>query len=332
MAIANSHIYGEDRNKLYPIASIGFTEDIYSNVKSAIENPGIKNKLLSAFTDFVKLAQQGKCFDVHFDAHKEKSQELIDCILEHPKIIVERDFFGSRSPIYDVAVSAIESLGEIRLPFPKITIIGGERVNKDFPDETDEVIVQDGSVNLLYSFFLTQDQDRIIINALFSKPNEIGKSYFIAHCVLHFVEGRLKMSKPFVARKHKYELAEPETMDNMSYLAIIAVYMLTIAGGDMYVSAPTPDEIAINKKRMNKGKKPLIEFRLITVDGKKSALPSMPQGTHASPRLHWRRGHWRTMKKSGKKVWIDPMLVGDEENGKIIKDYAVGNYKENRAV
>jgi hypothetical protein len=38
------------------------------------------------------------------------------------------------------------------------------------------------------------------------------------------------------------------------------------------------------------------------------------------------------MKKSGKKVWIDPMLVGDEENGKIIKDYAVGNYKENRVV
>ena len=72
MENANSHIYGEDRNKLYPIASIGFTEDIYSNVKSAIENPGIKNKLLSAFTDFVKLAQQGKCFDVHFDAHKEK--------------------------------------------------------------------------------------------------------------------------------------------------------------------------------------------------------------------------------------------------------------------
>jgi hypothetical protein len=121
-------------------------------------------------------------------------------------------------------------------------------------------------------------------------------------------------------------------MDNMSYLAIIAVYMLTIAGGDMYVSAPTPDEIAVNKKRMNKGKKPLIEFRLITVDGKKSALPSIPHGTHASPRLHWRRGHWRTMKKSGKKVWIDPMLVGDEENGKIIKDYAVGNYKEKRVV
>ena len=76
------------------------------------------------------------------------------------------------------------------------------------------------------------------------------------------------------------------------------------------------------------GKKPLVEFRMIVIDGKASALPTAPQGTHASPRLHWRRGHWRTMKKSGKKVWIDPMLVGDEENGKIIKDYAVGKYDE----
>jgi hypothetical protein len=36
------------------------------------------------------------------------------------------------------------------------------------------------------------------------------------------------------------------------------------------------------------------------------------------------------MKKSGKKVWVDPMLVGDEKNGKIIKDYAVGKYEETK--
>lgn len=331
MAIAN---YRPDReeNKLYPIASIGFTGEVYPNVKTAIENPEIKNKLLKAFTDFVKLAQENKCFDVHYDEHKSKSQEIVDCILEYPKVIVERDFVGPRSPTYDVAVNAIESLGELRLPFPKITIISGERVNKDFPDETDEILVQDGSVNLLYSYFLTQHENHVVVNALFSKPYDIGKNYFIAHSVIHLAEGKLKMSRPLVTRKLNYELAEEQTMDNMAYLAILAIYKLTIAGGDMYVSKPTPEEIVTNKKRINKGKKPLIEFRLITVDGKKPSLPSMPHGTHASPRLHWRRGHWRTMKKSGKKVWIDSMLVGDEENGKIIKDYAVGTYKERRTV
>jgi hypothetical protein len=100
----------------------------------------------------------------------------------------------------------------------------------------------------------------------------------------------------------------------------------------MYISTPTPDEVAVNRKRISKGKKPLVEFRLITVDTKKKDDEvTMPHGTHASPRQHWRRGHWRTAPKSGKKVWIDPMLVGDETNGKIIKDYAVGYYEEMRA-
>jgi hypothetical protein len=100
----------------------------------------------------------------------------------------------------------------------------------------------------------------------------------------------------------------------------------------MYISTPTPNEVAVNRKRISKGKKPLVEFRLITVDTKKKDTEvTMHHGTHASPRQHWRRGHWRTAPKSGKKVWIEPMLVGDETNGKIIKDYAVGHYEERRA-
>ena len=34
-------------------------------------------------------------------------------------------------------------------------------------------------------------------------------------------------------------------------------------------------------------------------------------GTHASPRLHDRRGHWRTIKASGKRVWVRHCKVGD---------------------
>ena len=92
---------------------------------------------------------------------------------------------------------------------------------------------------------------------------------------------------------------------------------------------PSPKDGTMNAKRMRKGKKPLLEFRMITIDGRKPDLPSTPHGTHASPRLHWRRGHWRNT-RTGKKVWIDPMLVGDEKNGKIIKDYAVGKYEETK--
>lgn len=42
--------------------------------------------------------------------------------------------------------------------------------------------------------------------------------------------------------------------------------------------------------------------------------------THASPRLHWRRGHIRHLGDE-KKTWVRPCLVGDGEHGTIIHDY-----------
>lgn len=43
-------------------------------------------------------------------------------------------------------------------------------------------------------------------------------------------------------------------------------------------------------------------------------------GTHASPREHTRRGHWRTC-KSGKRVWVRSCVCGDPKKGRISKDY-----------
>lgn len=45
-------------------------------------------------------------------------------------------------------------------------------------------------------------------------------------------------------------------------------------------------------------------------------------GTHASPRWHMRRGHWRKY-KTGKRVWIDNMEVGDKSLGVVAHDYVV---------
>jgi hypothetical protein len=45
-------------------------------------------------------------------------------------------------------------------------------------------------------------------------------------------------------------------------------------------------------------------------------------GTHASPRLHERRGHLRRM-RSGKEVWVKPHKVGNVKLGVIFHDYEV---------
>jgi hypothetical protein len=44
-------------------------------------------------------------------------------------------------------------------------------------------------------------------------------------------------------------------------------------------------------------------------------------GTHASPRVHLRRGHIRRL--PGKNIWVNATIVGNSDLGVVIKDYSV---------
>lgn len=78
----------------------------------------------------------------------------------------------------------------------------------------------------------------------------------------------------------------------------------------------------INSKRKAKGKPPaLFDWRTVVIAPPPE--PGPPKGgTHASPRLHDRRGHWRNH-PSGKQVWVKACKVGDAAKGVIFKDYEV---------
>jgi hypothetical protein len=85
---------------------------------------------------------------------------------------------------------------------------------------------------------------------------------------------------------------------------------------------PTPKNTFINKKRIAKGKS-AISFDWTTVEIGPKQEKSAPQGgTHASPRLHDRRGHWRKH-PSGKAVWVKPCKVGNASLGVVFHDYKV---------
>lgn len=79
----------------------------------------------------------------------------------------------------------------------------------------------------------------------------------------------------------------------------------------------------LNQQRARKGKPPLqYDWHTVTIQ------PPQPKrepkgGTHASPRLHDRRGHFRKL-KSGLRVWINPCKVGNASKGTVFKDYKVG--------
>ena len=78
---------------------------------------------------------------------------------------------------------------------------------------------------------------------------------------------------------------------------------------------------AMNRKRVAKGKRPLFVWHTVTI-GQKPEPQDSKGGTPASPRLHDRRGHWRTT-ASGKRVWVRDCKVGDASKGVVFKDYKI---------
>lgn len=85
---------------------------------------------------------------------------------------------------------------------------------------------------------------------------------------------------------------------------------------------PTPQRTFINQKRQAKGK-PALTFDWHTVVIEPPKQKNDPQGgTHASPRMHQVRGHWRTY-KSGKRGWVNECWKGDASKGTVFKDYKI---------
>lgn len=78
----------------------------------------------------------------------------------------------------------------------------------------------------------------------------------------------------------------------------------------------------INEKRKVKGKSPLLyEWRTVIIEPPKLKL-DYQGGTHASPRRHQARGHWRTY-ASGKRGWVTECWKGNAGKGSVFKDYQI---------
>jgi hypothetical protein len=108
------------------------------------------------------------------------------------------------------------------------------------------------------------------------------------------------------------------------YLSVIALISRFVQCLDTTQTAylPTPKKSFLNSARAAKGKPPAL-FDWHTVEISPRKLKSDPLGgTHASPRLHDRRGHWRIC-SGGKKVWVKSCKVGDASKGVVFKDYKV---------
>ena len=115
---------------------------------------------------------------------------------------------------------------------------------------------------------------------------------------------------------HGKEVTQDEILP---VLRMVYAVLLKLAGKEQAYK-PTPQRTFINAKRKAKGKSALT-FDWHTVEIEPSKAKNDPQGgTHASPRRHQVRGHWRTY-KSGKRGWVKECWKGDASKGIVFKDY-----------
>lgn len=79
----------------------------------------------------------------------------------------------------------------------------------------------------------------------------------------------------------------------------------------------------LNQKRKKKGKQPFFTYKVLEItDERKGTGKPGAGGSHASPRMHLRRGHLRRL--DSKTVWVRPAMVSaGSPAGVVAKDYAV---------
>jgi hypothetical protein len=104
-------------------------------------------------------------------------------------------------------------------------------------------------------------------------------------------------------------------------LSLVAMWFESMdAGCDSYKAEVA--QTFTNKRKIAQGKLPTYDWKTVVVITTPPKAKSKG-GTHASPRLHDRRGHLRRL-RSGKNVWVKPHKVGDAKLGTVFHDYQIG--------
>lgn len=101
------------------------------------------------------------------------------------------------------------------------------------------------------------------------------------------------------------------------------------------VAPAVPPSQKQNAKREKHGRLALKPYHVVSLRPRKTEPRESQGGTHASPRFHWRRGHWRHFDEAGSgreryiddsghtrsRTWINWMPVGDIDLGFVDKHY-----------
>lgn len=114
------------------------------------------------------------------------------------------------------------------------------------------------------------------------------------------------------------ELAEKESK---TAYRLIACALKVMACSNVITIENTPSKL--KKSRVKNGKTPLFTYKTLHIKTEERTKNKHSSGgTHATPRVHLRRGHIRKLSES-KWTWVSPCVVGDPVKGTVKKDYAL---------
>jgi hypothetical protein len=102
-------------------------------------------------------------------------------------------------------------------------------------------------------------------------------------------------------------------------VTVVASLAVINAQGVTLENIAAPDKL--NRSRKKRGVTPLFEYNIVRIGSSSNYHKHLESGERRSPpRLHWRRGHTRTL-STGSKTFVRAALVGDASAGVIDKHY-----------
>lgn len=102
---------------------------------------------------------------------------------------------------------------------------------------------------------------------------------------------------------------------------VIARFLSAINCSNVCRTENLPDQ-RLQRRRLRRGKLPLFSYWTLHLGRSNTDGNGALGGTHASPRVHLRRGHARQFAPE-RWTWVQPHAVGNKKLGMIHKDYAV---------
>jgi hypothetical protein len=185
-----------------------------------------------------------------------------------------------------------------RLPFP-VTWLEGK--------------LADGTLGILMAETGKQEWDIAVINRRLNLAwNMVGVAR------MRIAEKGLVGEAVVLPESNASEKEQTEYIENAVGLVAARFLMALNCTNTRIVEHAAPK--ALNRMRERKGRRPLFSYWTLHLPND-SHQSGDGNGSHASPRLHLRRGHIRQY-APGRYTWVESCLVGSAADGIVSKDYA----------